>query len=136
MKKLTTIIFAFVFLTFSYSQNVNNKINSGGISNNNISYEVGLINVPLVYEKIDVEEEIITDNNKLSYFPNQVTDKLYLLIDGNIINNNVQIYNELGQILINKTVDEEFIDLSTLKAGVYFVIINNENAKPFKIIKN
>lgn len=146
MKNKFILILTLGIVINSFSQNVNNKINSGGISNNNINYEVGLINVVLVYEEIEIinndsltqEENNISNpnnSNKFNYYPNQVIDKLFLKMNNNFLNNYVEVYNELGQLLINKFVNEESIDLSTLTTGMYLIIIKDENTKPFKILK-
>lgn len=74
--------------------------------------------------------------NKLTYYPNPVQDIL------NISNNseieNVQVYNMLGQVVLNKSINatSSQLDLSNLSSGTYMVKMSINNAiETIKIIK-
>jgi hypothetical protein len=67
-------------------------------------------------------------------YPNPVKDQLY--IDINLDDLNIEIFNLSGQLLL-KT-NEKTIELSHLKAGVYFLNINSgtlNTSKVYKFIK-
>lgn len=71
---------------------------------------------------------VITSNNEVSVekanvYPNPATDNLTISIDGL---ENVSIYNALGSLVIQQTAtnNSAFVDVSALKAGVYFVQAN------------
>jgi len=71
-----------------------------------------------------------------SYFPNPVTSVLTISATNSI--KNVEIYNLLGQLLINKIFDDATIsiDLNKLPESIYIVKVKSENlSREFKIIK-
>jgi len=80
----------------------------------------------------------VGENDFLSfkYFPNPVTSVLTISASNSI--KNVEIYNLLGQLLINKFFDDATIsvDLNKLPESLYIVRVKSENAsREFKIIK-
>jgi surface protein len=80
----------------------------------------------------------VGDNDLLSfnYFPNPVTSFLTISASNSI--KNVEVYNLLGQLLINKFSDDATIsvDLNKLPESIYIVRVKSENAsREFKIIK-
>lgn len=113
----------------SFSQNVDFKVNSSCLSDNTINYIVGLTHVQLTYPPAKTKEII----EKPSFYPNPVTDILYFLdYEKEMI---VEVYNELGQLIIKKQIFNNYIDLSGLKKGLYLIIPKTKDAKPFKILK-
>ena len=70
---------------------------------------------------------------KMSVYPNPVDD---FIIIGNVnINDSVTIFNVMGQHVKAFTIQNENqqLDVSTLNAGIYFALVNNEQA--LKLIK-
>jgi len=76
------------------------------------------------------------DISSFNYFPNPVTSVLTISATNSI--KNVEIYNLLGQLLINKFFDDATIsiDLNKLPESIYIVKVKSENlTREFKIIK-
>jgi serine protease AprX len=74
----------------------------------------------------DVEEIKLDENsNKLKVYPNPVIDILNLDIPSSFGNVSVKIYNTTGQLYStsNLSSDNNQIDLSPLKPGLYFVTV-------------
>lgn len=67
-------------------------------------------------------------------YPNPATDRIY--ISNTVLNNVViQIIDVSGRVVLKKTNQKE-IDISTLKRGVYFVQVFDEEKKTIKLIKS
>lgn len=66
------------------------------------------------------------ENKKVSLYPNPVSDKLYW---GNNFYDSVQIYSIQGELLLKQEASKGFVDVSTLKNGIYFIELI-ENNKP------
>ncbi len=80
-------------------------------------------------------------NNSFILYPNPVINKLIISNPNFILqqNNFIQITNTIGQTVYSNSLNstENQIELGHLQNGVYFIkIINNQNQKTFKIIKN
>ena len=78
-------------------------------------------------------EEFILEN--IEYTFNQESGKLRVISEELL--SNIQIYNVLGQQVINQDLNESsaILNLSTLNAGVYIVNVegNNSKIKTFKL---
>ncbi len=71
--------------------------------------------------------------NNISIYPNPTHNYLIINSDKNI-SLNLLIYDISGRIVLNKNVkNEQFIDISKFKEGVYFAKINGDTIKIFKI---
>lgn len=70
----------------------------------------------------DLKEEV-----KLSVYPNPANDRLYIsnLTDSHKIT--FSIIDLLGKTIINESLDSDYIDISMLESGVYFIQLNTEN---------
>ena len=66
----------------------------------------------------------------LGIFPNPANNMIYINTDSN--NNNVQIVNCLGEVVLKKEGVKNFINIGTLKEGIYFVVIENNKGKTVK----
>jgi photosystem II stability/assembly factor-like uncharacterized protein len=78
------------------------------------------------------------DNARLKIFPNPVSDKLHFEFENILPGLELKITNTLGQLVYSKqNVDlQEDLEASFLKAGVYYLKLeNDEGQKVFKIIK-
>src|SRR5574343_202040 len=75
-------------------------------------------------------------NNELKIYPNPFNDYLKLSTETNLNIERITIYNSLGQIVNTNTSNYDYIDVSKLKTGYYFIeIVSDEGKKIEKIIK-
>ncbi|MEW5676176.1 PKD-like domain-containing protein [Flavobacterium enshiense] len=144
--------------SFSWTTNQNNVSGANSGNGNSIIQTLNLVNtsqsgdatytiIPNINGCYGVPiDVIISVNNNLStvYFdkplfvlsPNPVIDNL--TIKGNTIISNATIYNQLGQIVLKKefNTNETQLDLSSLKTGIYSIMVDSENKQSsYKIIK-
>lgn len=133
-------IFIISFISFSQNNNPNNPrvspVHAGTFSNNNISYVVGKIYVlpPPISEKKINEKEILVNNIKL--YPNPVTNVLtFETLDKSEIKF-LTISDMNGKLIYSNKLENNTVDLWFLKQGVYTLLLDNDKAKTFKIIKN
>ena len=85
------------------------------------------------------ENDIITNYNSISIFPNPTQGKLYIKNKLNI--KSIELYNYLGDIILNKLDFKQYesieININNYPNGIYFVkIYTDENTYLEKIIKN
>lgn len=104
---------------------------SGGINASNI---VPVTNCETLYLS---NKELL--ESKISIYPNPVIDNIY--IKGIKQKVNVKIFNQLGQVVIQKTINPQnnSINLNNLTNGIYFLNVTNLNNGIIyhsKIIKN
>ena len=66
----------------------------------------------------------------LGVFPNPANKMIYIKTESN--DNNIQIVNCLGEVVLKKEHAKNFINISTLKEGIYFVVIENNKGKTVK----
>ncbi len=79
-------------------------------------------------------EWINNDPSGILFYPNPTSGKIYW--DKENTNHTITVYNELGQILYNDTPNENYLDLSFLNNGIYFLQLKNRsNIVTKKIIK-
>lgn len=69
---------------------------------------------------------------KLGYYPNPVKDKLYFT--DNLKSEEVKVYNLSGQLLKNAILHTNYLDVSDLKPGFYFLLTTKRGAASF--VKN
>ncbi len=97
-----------------------------------------LIKVYLDYV-FDGLSEINSERSEYNIFPTFVTDNLTIESKINNRNNFVEVYNSLGQNILEKWFSSSLkLDLKTLKQGIYFVQLKSENrtkTETFKITK-
>jgi surface protein len=88
---------------------------------------------------VTVSLNLSVDNNdflSFKYYPNPVS--VLLTISANSTIKNVEVYNLLGQLLVDKNFDDTTvsIDLNELPESIYLVKVKSENiSREFKIIK-
>jgi spore coat protein H len=72
-------------------------------------------------------------SNKLSIYPNPVINKIRINSVGELNDESYKIFNSLGQLVSNGTIENQQIKIERLGRGMYYVIIDG---KSFKFIKN
>lgn len=87
----------------------------------------------------DTSSVIITDVsvkensfNIIQISPNPSHDKIYVTLNSKIINNNWELYNHTGQLVLNghfKEENETIINLENISSGLYFLRINQHTIK-------
>ncbi len=68
------------------------------------------------------EEEIAVDG--LILHPNPANDILYLKSDYSVIDK-VQVFNALGQLMLSETLNDNALDVSSLRSGIYYLKIDD-----------
>ncbi len=70
----------------------------------------------------------LSNNTKINIYPNPASNKINIDYSEfkNCNNINVRIYNSLGQTVYSSKKLENFIDVSHLKKGIYFIKISNQ----------
>ena len=101
--------------------------------------EKSSVGVSLFTETETNDTTAITENTtSISIYPNPANDRLYIEAEGEI--ENVVIYDIYGRHQVTKTPSHQemtSVNVSGLKAGIYFVKINTENGEIVKrFIKN
>jgi hypothetical protein len=87
---------------------------------------------PSYTEEIDLTINEIR-NNKISLFPNPVINHTY--INSNSPIKEFFIYNTLGELIINKKINGNSINLENLKAGIYILKAEMNSKEYIKFIK-
>lgn len=124
------------FTIFSYSQkNRVSIVHTGTVSNNKISYIVGKIYViPKPVEK--KKEKFDEKKYNIRLYPNPVTNSLSFETDDKSLLKQITIYGIEGKLIYTNKLENNTLDLSFLKQGVYIIELDNDKSKAYKIIKN
>lgn len=141
-------------MTFSAivnAQSVIQSVNSGSVVSASSSVSIGeIVVVPentsqsitgiigiltqVNAQTLEVAQFDVSEN--VTAFPNPTTSKLFFESTRNLTNQRVLIYNELGQMVAEKSIDaKNSLDLESLSTGIYTVQFNNKQFKSLKIIK-
>lgn len=90
--------------------------------------------VPSICNTLTDLENSQKENNEIKLFPNPALDKITIITNNQ--NFQLNLYNQLGQLLISKE-SESILNISHLNSGIYFVQIRSANNQlhSFKIIK-
>jgi hypothetical protein len=90
--------------------------------------------IPSICSSLSDINDLQQGDDKTIVFPNPVSDKL--IIKTNSQNFQIQLYNQLGQLLLSKQ-NESVLDVSHLSLGMYYVkiLLEKDNIHSFKIIK-
>ena len=68
----------------------------------------------------------------LSVSPNPATDQLYCNIPINS-RSEIDIYNQYGVLINNFTIDNNYLDISQLSKGLYYIMVNNNSTSFIKL---
>jgi hypothetical protein len=151
MKK--TIFFFVLLSTFlSQGQSVISTINSGSIIVASTSASIGeMIVVPetpnlsshsgIIGILVELKDQTLTVpeydlTSEIKVYPNATKDKIYFETKLDIQNQNISVYNNSGQLLLQtKLGSDKTLDLEGLSNGIYAVRLGDKKATTFKIIK-
>ena len=78
-------------------------------------------------EAATVDEINLADN--ISIYPNPTTDKLFITSNNGLKIETVNIYNQLGQIVLKKNKIKENINISSLGQGIYIIELTSSELK-------
>jgi hypothetical protein len=82
---------------------------------------------------VGIEENFV--DKSIVIYPNPTTRGVYIKSsDNNLDDAKISIYNNLGQIVITKTISGNYIDLEGLKNGYYYLHIQTDNGISVKPI--
>jgi len=86
-------------------------------------------NYKLNSKSLELFTDINNDDDNINIYPNPANNTLYIEGAFDNSNNNLQIYNLLGSLIISKQITQNTttIDISQLSNGVYFVKILTDN---------
>ena len=105
--------------------------------NQSLSYTLNWLENRLAYLDIyfgnilSVNSFIIS--NKFSIYPNPAISKIHINSEGVINDKNYKIFNSLGQLVSNGTIENQQIKIERLDKGIYYIVIDG---KSFNLIKN
>ena len=83
---------------------------------------------PMQYPPNNLIEEKLPKGN---IWPNPFSNKLHF--DDIYLNQRVQLINTEGKVLINQNIENNSLDISNLKPGIYFIKVKNQLFKVIKI---
>lgn len=140
------IFYLLIFLTaITSAQSVVQSINSGGFVSSVSSISVGEIivdNSPtgLIGIVAQINEQLLEVpqfevSNTITVYPNPTSELINFESNENLSNESISIYNVAGQIVLQKNIDNNTVDLSRLVKGQYFIQFQNKKNKSFQIIK-
>jgi len=82
-----------------------------------------------------------SNNTALTIYPNPTNGELFIELPEVLNNFNLNIYNQLGQSVLNKTISGNnsksyYTNISEVPNGIYFVTVQNESSKyEIKVVK-
>ncbi len=80
--------------------------------------------------------EVVVKQDKVIVYPNPTADYVTLQISLKENPREVSVYDLSGKLIMQKEINNNRIDLSSLLKGVYLLTFKNSDLKPVKIIKN
>lgn len=149
MKKFTTLTFIFLGLVCQ-AQSVIQTVNSGSVIASKSSVSIGEIVVnaqnqsnsgligilaQINAQTLEVSQYELADN--MIVYPNPTVSKVFFQTDRNLKNKSVSVYNNTGQLVVEKQINSDnSLDLNELASGIYLIQFSDKNIKSFKIIKH
>lgn len=148
MKK-TILLILHIGLTYAYSQNIYST-NNGANSSNDLIYTVGEIFVLPLSNSNNTNSGTIGAVSSIKFFvtglseltilknvstyPNPTSNSIFIETEFEYFKS-IFIYNLNGQLIANKNIVNNQVDLTLLPSGTYLIKTDNKKIKPFKIIK-
>lgn len=119
------------FLNVGFDKNINSQsklfYNISGVWNTS-PYVGSLMLHPVfgsAYEFSGIADDAAASKNEILVYPNPANDRLYFSAEIKNSKMNFSIVDLLGKILIQNSIDLDYIDISTLENGVYFIQLND-----------
>jgi len=75
----------------------------------------------------------IIPSNNFNIYPNPATNNIHINSIRELNDKNYKIFNRLGQIVSNGTIENQQIKIEKLDKGIYYIIIESTS---LKLIKN
>lgn len=133
-----------------YSQSVVQSVNSGSLITTQTSVSIGEIVITpaqnqsgsgliailtqVNQQQLEVSQFEISEN--IVVYPNPTIATIYFKTSKNLLNQNVAIYNNTGQLVLeSKITNDNSLDLNQLSSGIYLIQFSNKKFNSFKIIK-
>jgi len=101
-------------------------------------YVINTADSPAAFKSGFIQEPGVGRTKRIQFFPNPVIEKLNIKLTEFGVNDNYEIYNMIGQIMVKKqiTIRETKIDCRDYSPGIYMVMIhNNGTVYKEKIVK-
>lgn len=130
MKHITWIVL--LFWLPCLAQTDGSFMNSGGVSSDGYFYAVGEI---FIVEIKTPPEEDVLQQLLVKAHPNPTSQTVHLSIEGELTNNEVQVYDLNGRLLLRARLEDSRLDLSGLSTGIYLVTSSSGEFQTFKILK-
>lgn len=112
-------------LVFTKHQYLNHPTNENQISNTNFgtssSFHGYWKNLKIYSTNITLSIENIMPEKSIIIYPNPVSSVLNFEFDENLSSTSYKIFDISGQCIEQSTAREKYLDVSTFKAGLYFV---------------
>lgn len=145
-KKLLLLLFLFsVLKTFSQTNNLDPIADTGANYLGNVAYNIGEVYVIYTIQNNQIvskqSDEIVTDTNEvsasqsISIYPNPVTNILTFKTTDDKKVSKIWLYSMDGKIILDRTIENNEIDLTNLLQGTYILKTDFDNCINFKIIK-
>ncbi|WP_425075716.1 CotH kinase family protein [Psychroserpens sp. S379A] len=104
--------------------------------NQDLSYTLNWLEDRLEYLDIYFGDflsvDSLTHSDKMSMYPNPVKDKIYIHSTSKLNDKNYKIYNNLGQLVTEGIIQNDFISFEKFKRGLYFIKLDGNT---YKLIK-
>lgn len=145
------LLFLIGFLTTVISaQTVVQSVNSGSVIASNSSVSIGEIVVNpvnanqsssgLIGILAQINEQLLEVpqfemSDAITVFPNPTHASLYFKTNENLSKEKVSVYSTSGQLVMQKTITDNTLDLTNLSSGHYIIQFQNKKNESFQIIK-
>lgn len=147
--KRTSLISLLTLSLSATSQSVIQSVNSGSIIASSSSVSVGeIVVVPenqvqsstgiigiLAQTQQPLEVPQLDLSNKIKVYPNPTTATVYFETDRSLTSEKVSVFSISGQLVTQKQIKANALDLSELSSGIYLIQFADKNINSFKIIK-
>ncbi len=150
MKSILPII-TLLLSFFCNSQSLIKTINSGSLITPKSSVSIGeivinptqnqsssgIIGILAQVNQQQLEVAQFELSKDIVVYPNPTVSSIYFKTSENLLNENVSIYNNVGQLVAqSKLTSDNSLDLSNLSSGIYMIQFSNKKINSFKIIKH
>ena len=91
----------------------------------------------ILIEIIDNSTVFENKGDWVKFYPNPASSRIYFHTNGNRGINEINIFNQVGEKVIHQVSVDDYIDITSLRAGVYIleIVINNERTNQKLVIR-